>query len=440
MGVRRALAGIAARAPVPVFAVAGRGTRERVQDLLLDPRVEVLDSPRPANVLLLAGEIPPGLLPPAIVAHDAMSRPRCTVWWRLGAREDALPARLPRTTTVDEEDVVPALVRTHRALLAGDVPSEPPILPDVDPAPWRGVGPYGQGGTGMTGGVPYGRPMPERAEDRDGLMLDQLSLRIGPLIPALPPGLTLDVRLQGDVIQAVVPEADGLDGPPSAGVPALLRPFLAGLHGPVPIAEIEVARARSHLRWVAWALRAHGLAALAERTLRLARRVGPGDAHAVRSLSRMLARTGVLGWSTRGVGVIPAARVEGLGLGPIARASGVAEDVRADHPAYRALGFETVVHGGGDAAARWRQRLAEAAQSLDLADRAGDRLVEPTGRLEGPRGALRPGSAPADRLLPLLAGILADLEWGDAVTTLVSLDLDLEEAAAVARAPAGAAP
>lgn len=436
--MRKALARVAGRAPVPVFVVAGRGTRERVQDLLLDPRIEVLDSPRPANVLLLAGEIPPGLLPPAIVAHDAMSLPRCTVWWRMGASDDGVPAGFPRAVTVDEEDVVPAVVRTHRALLLGDLGSEPPILPDVDPAPWRGVGPYGQGGTGMTGGVPYGRRMPERAEDRDGLMLDQLSLRIGPLVPALPPGLTLDVKLQGDVIQGITLEVDGLTGPPGS-VPSLLRPFLVALYEPVPIAELELARARSHLRWVAWALRAHGLPAQAERVLRLACRVRPGDAEVVRALARSLRRTRVLGWSTRGVGVVPGERLEGLGLGPVARASGVVEDVRVEEPAYRGLGFEPIVHEEGDAAARWRQRLAEAARSLDLAVRAGDRLAEPAGRVEGPRGLLERGGAPADRLLPLLPAILTDLEWGDAVTTLASLDLDLEEAAALAAARAEAA-
>lgn len=435
MGVRSALAAVAGRAPVPVFAIAGRGTRERAQDLLLDPAVDVVDSPRPANVLLLTGDIPSALLPPAVVAHDAMSHPRCTVWWRLGTAEDHVTPNFPRAIVVEEEDVVPALRRVHRDLLEGSLPSEPPVLPDVDPAPWRGVGPYGQGGSGMTGGVPYGRPMPDRAEDRDGLMLDQLAVRIGPLLPALPAGLTLDVKLQGDVIQEVSIETD--DSSDARGsIPPLLRPFLLAMHDPVPVAELELARARSHLRWIAWALRVHGLPALAERALRLAHRVGPGDGGAVRSLARSVRRTRVLGWSARGVGVVPAEGLSGLGLGPVARASGADEDARAGESSYRGLGFETIVHDEGDAAARWRQRLAEAAQSLDLADRAGDRSIEPAGRVEGPHGLLQPGDAPADRLLPLLPEILAGLEWGDAVTTLASLDLELEEATSVARARA----
>src|SRR3546814_12868181 len=94
-------------------------------------------------------------------------------------------------------------------LIIGGRPSEPAALTDVEPAVWRGVGPYGQGGTGMTGGVPYGRPLPGWAEDRDGLKHDQLQLRLGPAYPGLPPGLVLDLPLQGDIPQAVGKNGSG---------------------------------------------------------------------------------------------------------------------------------------------------------------------------------------------------------------------------------------
>ena len=437
MGLRERLARVASRAAVPTFAIAGAGARERLQDLLLDPRVDLLDSPRPANILLLAGAVPPALAPPALVAHDAMSLPRRTIWWRLGADVDGVASVFPDAVVVEDEGVVPALLRTHRELLAGTVAPEPAMLPDVDPAPWRGIGPYGQGGAGMTGGVPYGRVMPERAEDRDGLMLDQLAVRVGPHIPSLPPGLTLDARLQGDVVQAVDVASDAFAGG-QGPVPTLLTPFLRALQRPVPIGELELARARSHLRWVAWALRAHGLVSFGERVLRLVHRVAPGDGDAVRSLTRSLRRTRVLGWSTRGVGVMGSDRLRGLGLGPVARACGIPEDVRTEDRGYRELGFEVVVHDQGDAAARWRQRLDEAAQSLDLAARGVDRTLEPAGGVEGPRGRLSADSAPADRLVPLLPAALVGLEWGDVVTTLASIDLDLEEASVVSRIRAGA--
>jgi Respiratory-chain NADH dehydrogenase, 49 Kd subunit len=118
----------------------------------------------------------------------------------------------------------------------------------------------------------------------------------------------------------------------------------------------------------------------------------------------------------------------------VARAAGLAEDVRLDDPAYRELGFEPIIGQEADAATRMRVRIAEAAQSFDLAARAGDRRTTLRGRVESPRGRLEPGSGPSARLLPLVPGALRETDWGDAVTTLVSLDIDLEEATLAARA------
>ena len=134
-------------------------------------------------------------------------------------------------------------------------------------------------------------------------------------------------------------------------------------------------------------------------------------------------------WSTRGVGTVSADDLAGLGAGPVARAAGLAEDVRLEDPAYRALGFEPVLRDRGDAAARWAVRLAEAADSLDLAARAGDARTTPIGRIESPRGRLEPGSAASARLLALVPQLLRETEWGDAVATVASLDIDLDEAA-----------
>jgi hypothetical protein len=58
------------------------------------------------------------------------------------------------------------------------------------------------GGMDMPGGV----PMADRAEDRDGLKLDQLHVPLGPLLPLWPAGLIVHTRLQGDVIQDAVVE------------------------------------------------------------------------------------------------------------------------------------------------------------------------------------------------------------------------------------------
>jgi hypothetical protein len=89
-----------------------------------------------------------------------------------------------------------------------------------------------------------------------------------------------------------------------------------------------------------------------------------------------------------------------------------------------------VTHPGGAALARWRQRVAEAEQSLRLAAAAGDATVGPLDVVEGPSGPFGPGP-----LLDLLPDLLVGMEWGDLVTTVVSLDLDLEEAAERAGVP-----
>ncbi|WP_460543909.1 hypothetical protein [Glycomyces halotolerans] len=53
--------------------------------------------------------------------------------------------------------------------------------------------------------------MAERADDRDGLMLDALHVPLGPLLPHWPAGLRLTTRLQGDVIQHAEVEVLGLE-------------------------------------------------------------------------------------------------------------------------------------------------------------------------------------------------------------------------------------
>jgi len=439
VGLRQFLARIAAGAPVPVFAIAGAGAREQVQDLRLNPGVRLVDSPREANVLLVAGAMPGSLAEPLQRIHDAMSHPRCTVVAPSPGGRD-LRAWLPNATAVaPDEAIASALGDVHQKLLAGDRPSEPALLPDVDPAPWRGVGPFGQGGTGMTGGTPYGRPMADLLDDRDGLRLDALPLTVGPFFPHFPSGLILQATLAGDVVVESAIEANPFTGLDFETVTpsATLGPFLRALSAPVPIAELELARARSHLRWLADALITQGLHALGARALALAVRVRPGGGEEVRKLERLLRGTQVFRWSLGGVGPIAAEHLASIAAGPVARASGIAEDARADDPAYRELGFTPVTQRAGDAAARWRQRLAEAGQALDLADRAGARQTELRGRVEGPRGLLLPGGAATGRLCGLLPELLTGREWGDAVTTIVSLDLDLEEAALAAQFTVG---
>ena len=429
MGLRSILEWLALRAPVPVFPLVGPGAREAVQELRLDGRIELVASPRQANVLLLAGAFGGHLLWPALRVHDELSYPRCTAWWRLGAPAGRLPTACPNLSVVEggREDLVAALIRCHRELLLSQRVSDPPIQPDVPPARWRGVGPYGQGGKGMTGGTPYGRPLTGTAADRDGLQLDQLRLPLGPFFSPFPPGLVLELKMQGDVVQEAAVNSSMFDGKLSGCVPrADIEVFRSALSEGVRVAGLEMTRARHHLRWLAEALRMHGLHGLGRRVLRLALALKPEDQGEVRSLGQRLERLRSLQFATAGVGTLRSARLGPRVTGPVARAAGRAIDARMTDRAYMALGFEPTTQAEGDARARWRQRLAEADQALALAGGAGDRRTDPGGMVESPWGQLSRAGSPMTPLLELLPQALAGQEWGDAVSTLVSLDLDLE--------------
>ena len=156
-----------------------------------------------------------------------------------------------------------------------------------------------------------------------------------------------------------------------------------------------------------------GLEALAERALRIAAGLTAGDTGAARRFSSMLGRTRALLLATRGVG-----RADARGVtGPVTRAAGHARDARCSDPAYTDLDFQPITHAAGDAEARWRQRLAEAVQALELAGRAGERRRQPGPPLEGPRGTGGDWCA-------LLEEVARGQAWDALVTTLVSLDLE----------------
>lgn len=63
--------------------------------------------------------------------------------------------------------------------------------------------------------LPGGLTMADLGEDRDGLTLDRLHVRLGPVLPDWPTGLVLRTTLQGDVIQEAAAEVvDGARGSP----------------------------------------------------------------------------------------------------------------------------------------------------------------------------------------------------------------------------------
>ena len=418
MGVVRRLA---AAAPVPVFVLQGSdaGPAGDAELLRCDPRLELVDSPRHATVLLVAGALPPELHDPAALVHDALPHPRGTVRW--GDADDGwgTPSELPPTASGD--DVAAAVLEVHRGLIDGTRSSEPPLTSSTNREPWRGVGPFGHGGSGMTGGVPHGRPLPDRGDDlRDGLKLDVLTVPVGPFYAPFPVGLMLDVVLQGDLVQEVHVHGNPFVAGPSSPADVFAR----AASERVPVAALEHARVFHHLRAIARTLRLLGLHALAARMVQHAD--GPSEEllAAGPRLVRLLGRTSVER-ALPPTGTLAATAWDGHGFA--ARAAGSPMDARSADPSYDGLGFTPVCAGGGDVRARWRQRLAEIEQSIALVAAAGARLHEPGSVVENP------ASVTAE-LLPVLPDLLVGLEWGDAVAVVDSLDLDLRRTVPVGQA------
>ena len=219
----KALARIAMRAPIPVFVATGRGWLGPCRKLAASADIAVVANIRQAAILIVAGEPRDEDRDALRRLHDQMPHPRATAWW--GTRPFAEADSALEVSATD--DPGPLLRRAFAALLARVRESEPDWLPDDPPNPWRGEGDHGQGGKGMMGGTPYGRPMAMTADDlRDGLALDSFSFTVGPFYPSLPPGLALELVLQGDIIQSARIVRPPLD--PGKGAADACRSMIVG--------------------------------------------------------------------------------------------------------------------------------------------------------------------------------------------------------------------
>lgn len=240
--------------PIPVFAAAGARYWGEVQELRCCEHVQLVTSPRHAAVLLVAGPIPPDHHEALHRVHDQVPHPRGVVVW--GDRPHPLDGDM---SVVNRDDVADAVAAVYRRMSAGTAWRSPDTLPDHEPNEWRGVGPFGQGGEGMMGGTPYGRPMAMTGDDRDGLALDQLTIGFGPFLDALPGGVTVEAVLQGEVVQHA--ELAFRNGDPHPD------PSDGGDDHP------GWTSARASLQWLSHALHVHGLDAHAARAAGLATRV-----------------------------------------------------------------------------------------------------------------------------------------------------------------------
>lgn len=385
MGLRtsaqRRLARWAARRPHVLLVTAPGGTAERLAvEAELRPLGGLLTGgPADADLLVTAGTPRGGLSDAIELLWSQVPAPRV----RLGVPEPArvgaaLAAAIQRLAATPESGVEertePDRVASH-----GDADDDRGHGEHQDHA----HGGHDHGGMEMPGGL----MMADRGPDRDGLKLDVLHVALGPVLPAWPSGLVVDVELQGDLVQSATGRV--LE---SGGISSFWTAF--------PVEPRR--RASAHLDSIGRLLDVAGWAGAAEEARRqrdelLAGTAGGAEDGALRNLRplrRRLERSRGLRRSLSGLGRLEPEAVDSLRLsGPSARATG----------------------RGGDAWARLVTWLEESELALV------GRPVAPT---EGPRGELGRGS---DALLAAAVQLMPGLDLADARLVMASLDPDLDE-------------
>ncbi len=316
----------------------------------------------------------------------------------------------------------------------------------------------------------------------DGLQMEWVEAPFGPLFPGLPGGFSLTLTLDGDTVaraaadSAVSRRVDSLEGPlerfpdrlamldplsPVAYWLLILRAIENALGAEVDerialarVGALERERAASHLGWLAsfgyllghgWLSRRAGQLQLALLRTEDAEEIGRVQSE-VRGFLRRVEWTPLLKRKLAGVGSLHPSELAGA-AGPVVRAGGIQSDVRADEEIYRSVDFEPIVLEGGDALSRFRVRLAELEQSLELVRVAGSISAPekplggtPSGAgraaVETPRGTatltvtLEAGAVsvaeldtPSARHIGLVEAVTGQWEVADALVGVASLDL-----------------
>ncbi|MFZ5848367.1 MAG: hypothetical protein ACOYX5_13385 [Actinomycetota bacterium] len=301
MGLSDMVARSAARhAHVLVVEVPGWWrTRAAVEHEVLARGWSLAFAPADADVLVVCGEAGPGLAAAFKLVWHQMPGPRVRVDVRA------------------YDDVAACLDEAHRVLLDTDHhrhdarhrPEAADLLLE------SGEGEVGEGAHGDTGHegmdhggghegmdhgdmdmAPGGIPLAEGGEDRDGLEMDVLQVRLGPVLPHWPAGLVLRCALQGDVVTEA--RAELLDGePPREEAPAPLARGLDNLASLLALAGWDDAAAEARrIRDIAL------------------RDDGEPTAGRVERLRGRVRRSRTLRWSLRGVRPLSEEDVHRLGL------------------------------------------------------------------------------------------------------------------------------
>lgn len=363
MGLRQRIAALALR-EIHVLLVERPGwalTRIAAERALATRGWRVAGSAADADALLCCGEPGPELDPLVERLFAQLPRPQ--------ARERAY----------HPGEVAAALDQIAAALRADDpapdpTEDEPARAEDADqPAVDDADMNHADMDNGDMSG-PGGIPLAGGDQDRDGLEMDVLPVRLGPVLPAWPAGLVLSVTLAGDLISDCHAGLIGLQ------TEAALR--------------LQVSR-REHAALAAdrigWLLLLAG-AGRAERQLRQVRdglldgAEIPWCAGRLRRLADRVSRSRLLGWSLRDLGRIDQGSLREM-----------------DHP----------LDWSGDVLDRLHRRLSGLSELLA-------ELTDPTVRSDLPEG---PSMNRAG--LDLVADTVRGLDLGAARLVIASIDIDL---------------
>ncbi len=192
-------------------------TRAAVERAVLARGWHLAFSPADADVLAVCGR-------PGPHVDDAVER----VWQQMPGPRVRVDIRQAGDVAVHLDEAHAVLLDTARH--RDDADSRPTVPPDLsadNESDDHGEMDHGEMDHGemdhgdMDHGdmdmAPGGIPLAEGGEDRDGLEMDVLHVRLGPVLAHWPAGLVLRCALQGDVITGA--EADLLDDAVTSGVP-----------------------------------------------------------------------------------------------------------------------------------------------------------------------------------------------------------------------------
>jgi hypothetical protein len=269
-------------------------TRAAVEHAVLGHGWNLAFAPADADVLVVCGEPGPRLAGAFEQVWHQMPGPRVRVDVR--AYDDV-------ATCLDE--AYRRLIDTdHHRHDAQHRPAASDLLADEGEEDGDGGGhegmDHGGGHEGMDHGdmdmSPGGIPLAEGGEDRDGLEMDVLHVRLGPVLPHWPAGLVLRCSLQGDVVTEA--QAELLDGEHPRDD-----------HG-APLGR-RLDNIASLLALAGW-----GAAAAEARSIRDVAPESGGKRSTIRleRLCREVRRSRTLRWSLRGVGPLSEEDVHRLGL------------------------------------------------------------------------------------------------------------------------------